>query len=79
MLVSGDFDAPLGVYSTRYQGFTHAHLIAGSGLHLTFLAELPAWGIDHTLGNAQIQFLEYRLLSLGFSDDLAQLSRVQLR
>ena len=74
VIVAGDFNAPSGSNSLRFPGFRSAQRIAGSGLHLTFPAKFPVYGIDHILGNKRIGFTSCRRINTGLSDHLAQLA-----
>ena len=78
VIVSGDFNAPAASQGVRLQGFVSAQQVAGTGLGLSWHARLPLWDIDHTLGNAAVRFLDYRLLDTPFSDHRAQRFSVSL-
>lgn len=74
VIVAGDFNAPAGSFNLKFPSLQSAHTVAGSGSNLTFPSTLPIWGIDHTLGNQKIQFLNYKSLRLPYSDHCAQLA-----
>ena len=78
VIIAGDFNAP---YYSRYFRLPHmhnAHREAGHGLHKTFPANFPVWGIDHSFGNQYIKFHSYDVSPAGFSDHLAQLVRFSI-
>jgi len=72
VVLAGDFNAPLYSHNMRLTGLHDAHLDVGHGPHLTFPAVFPVWGIDHVLGDARVQFSDYRILEAGPSDHRAQ-------
>ena len=78
VIVAGDFNAPMGAHNLRLPGMKHAHLAAGSGLHRTFPASWPLWGIDHTFGNERVRFVSYQTVDTGLSDHRAQVARLTL-
>ncbi len=78
VIVSGDFNAPAASQGVRLEGLASAQQVAGTGLGLSWHARVPVWDIDHTLGNAAVRFLEYRLLDTAFSDHRAQRFSVSL-
>jgi endonuclease/exonuclease/phosphatase (EEP) superfamily protein YafD len=78
VVVAGDFNAPPYSHNMRLEGLHDAHRDAGRGPHLTFPAALPVWGIDHVLGNARVQFSDYRLLEAGPSDHRPQYARFRV-
>lgn len=73
ILVSGDFNAPFYSSNLKLIGLQNAHFEAGNGFHLTFPRIFPIVGIDHTLGNSKIKFLDYKTVDFGFSDHKGQL------
>jgi endonuclease/exonuclease/phosphatase (EEP) superfamily protein YafD len=72
VVLAGDFNAPLHSHNMRLAGLHDAHSDVGRGVHLTFPAAFPVFGIDHVLGDARVQFSDYRLLEAGPSDHRPQ-------
>lgn len=77
VLIAGDFNAPYYAPVMQLPGISNAHLKAGRGLHRTFPAYFPVWGIDHMLMNGFLKPVSYEVFDAGFSDHLAQLGRFE--
>jgi endonuclease/exonuclease/phosphatase (EEP) superfamily protein YafD len=75
VVLAGDFNAPLHSHNMRLAGLHDAHRDVGRGPHLTVPAAFPLWGIDHVLGDARVQFSDYRTLEGSPSDHRVQLAR----
>ncbi len=74
-IVAGDFNAPSASNSLRFSALRSAQRISGSGLHLTFPAKFPVYGLDHILGNNRIRFSSYHRINTDLSDHFAQVAR----
>ena len=75
LIAAGDFNAPHYAWVVRTLGLREAHAVAGHGPHLTWPSLLPLMDLDHVLGGADVEFLEYRTSKLPGSDHLAQIVR----
>ena len=81
MLISGDFNAPVGSDNLRLQHLQVAHKQAGNGYNLTFPRQFPIWGIDHIMGNEFIEFIEflgYESFGASYSDHYAQVAKLRV-
>lgn len=78
IIIAGDFNAPYYSHNLKFPGFNNAHQAAGKGLHLTFPAAFPIFGLDHIFATQQIKLLSYQTLKTRYSDHYAQLLRFRL-
>lgn len=68
ILMAGDFNAPTKTVGVRFSQFTNSHLIASTNSLLTFPADWPMLGIDHVLGNNQVDFTKSEVFQNESSD-----------